>query len=94
MSYSNLGCGAGEFTCNNGQCIHIELQCDEKQNCQDGSDEINCGWSQNANVNLWYEECNGNELSCNNGKCLPMTFRCNGRKECFDGSDEIDCGWF
>ena len=36
-------CGEGEFTCTDGQCIDIEQRCDQTSNCQDESDEENCG---------------------------------------------------
>jgi len=35
-------CQAGEFTCNDGQCIDIEKRCDQTSNCLDESDEDNC----------------------------------------------------
>ena len=35
-------CVAGEFTCNDGQCIDIEKRCDQTSNCLDESDEDNC----------------------------------------------------
>ena len=35
-------CMAGEFTCNDGQCIDIEKRFDQNSNCLDESDEDNC----------------------------------------------------
>ena len=35
-------CGAGMFTCNNGQCIDLERRCDQTINCKDESDEDDC----------------------------------------------------
>ena len=35
-------CSAGEFTCNNGQCIDLERRCDQTVNCKDESDEDHC----------------------------------------------------
>merc|ERR1719193_1117343 len=35
-------CSAGQFTCNDGQCIDIEQRCDQTSNCVDESDEDNC----------------------------------------------------
>ena len=31
-----------QYTCDNGLCISMEKRCDQKRNCEDGSDEFNC----------------------------------------------------
>ena len=31
-----------EFTCHSGHCISIDKRCDERQDCHDDSDEIDC----------------------------------------------------
>lgn len=36
------GCGAGQFQCNNKKCVSEKNRCDAKDNCGDGSDELNC----------------------------------------------------
>ena len=36
-------CGETEFTCTDGQCIDMDQRCDQTSNCQDESDEDNCG---------------------------------------------------
>ena len=36
-------CGETEFTCSDGQCIHMEQRCDQTSNCRDQSDEDHCG---------------------------------------------------
>ena len=36
-------CFSSEFTCDNGKCINKEYQCDNVDDCSDGSDEDNCG---------------------------------------------------
>jgi hypothetical protein len=36
-------CDVDEWQCVSRQCIPIESRCDVKQDCYDGSDELNCG---------------------------------------------------
>ena len=36
------GCGAGQFTCNDGQCVTMEQRCNQMPNCRDKSDEQQC----------------------------------------------------
>ena len=35
-------CNASEFTCNSGACIPLYYHCDDVEDCDDKSDEINC----------------------------------------------------
>ena len=35
-------CSDDEFTCLSGNCISMDLRCNGRVNCQDGSDEANC----------------------------------------------------
>ena len=42
MTLKMSGCEEEEFTCNDGQCIDINLRCDQIINCRDKSDEENC----------------------------------------------------
>ena len=39
---SFLECNVGEFTCDNGVCVHESSLCDQIDNCGDNSDEKNC----------------------------------------------------
>ena len=36
-------CGSGEFQCSNQVCIDEKQRCDGKTDCDDNSDEIDCG---------------------------------------------------
>ena len=38
----SCSCGAGLYTCRDGQCIHAAFVCDYVENCLDGSDEESC----------------------------------------------------
>ena len=37
------GCSVGNFTCNDGQCVRMDLRCNQLADCRDESDEMNCG---------------------------------------------------
>jgi hypothetical protein len=43
-----LPCGPREFSCHRGRvgCIPLQLKCDEKADCADGSDEFECAPKQ------------------------------------------------
>ena len=54
IQYSSVSqyCSAAcydKFTCSNGKCIDLYLQCDEEDNCGDGSDEL----PQHCTVVTW-----------------------------------------
>ena len=36
------GCQEGEFTCNDGQCMSMDLRCNQLHDCRDESDEMSC----------------------------------------------------
>ena len=36
------GCQGGHFTCSDGQCVSMELRCNQLPDCRDKSDERNC----------------------------------------------------
>ena len=39
------GCADHEFQCDNGQCIDAKRTCDRVNDCDDASDEKDCGMS-------------------------------------------------
>ena len=36
------GCSDDEFTCNDGSCVSMQLRCDGRMDCEDGTDEAEC----------------------------------------------------
>ena len=42
MKVKITSCLDTHFTCNDGQCVDMDLRCDQAPNCNDGSDEQNC----------------------------------------------------
>ena len=38
-----VGCGHGQFQCEDRTCIAAALRCDGRPDCRDRSDEYNCG---------------------------------------------------
>ena len=68
--------------CSNGICTNKRFLCDHVDDCNDGSDEMNCN-----------RTCNGTtEFTCQNGKCIWNNYRCDWIDDCGDGSDEFGCG--
>ncbi|KAI4875165.1 hypothetical protein NFI96_001333 [Prochilodus magdalenae] len=73
-------CEAGEFMCQNRQCIPKHFVCDHDNDCSDGSDE---------SVECEYPSCKPNEFRCANGRCLiQSSWQCDGDFDCHDQSDE------
>lgn len=78
---------ASPFKCRNGHCIPTDWLCNKVNDCQDGSDELDC------------DLCNGtNNFRCWNGRCVPQSAVCDAYNDCGDGSDETFCrtlagGW-
>ena len=43
LVYPGSSCRDDGFTCDDGQCVHISKYCDFVQDCDDGTDEQECG---------------------------------------------------
>ncbi|CAG2240579.1 VLDLR [Mytilus edulis] len=83
-------CSSGEFTCDSGQCIHINWKCDGEKDCYDSTDELKCNGTANPctiNNGGCDHICNENGeskdlCSCRNGYKLEEKTRCVNIDEC------------
>jgi integrin beta 2 len=73
-------CSVGFFKCNNSKCIDIQFKCDGEDDCDDNSDETECGTT-----------CSSDSFTCKSGQCIPQNLKCNGKNDCSDASDEDSC---
>ncbi|XP_029444164.1 atrial natriuretic peptide-converting enzyme isoform X2 [Rhinatrema bivittatum] len=73
-------CSPSHFKCRTGRCVLTSRRCDGHTDCEDDSDEENCGCSQRG---LW--ECPFNKL------CIKHTMICDGFPDCPDQVDEKNC---
>ncbi|XP_015924680.1 very low-density lipoprotein receptor isoform X1 [Parasteatoda tepidariorum] len=72
-------CSSHHFQCRSNKCIPISWQCDEENDCGDGSDELNCE----------ARTCSDTEFRCKtNGRCIPNRWQCDNEDDCLDNSDE------
>lgn len=74
-------CHESEFKCASGQCIPKEFECNQDQDCVDGTDEHEGCVSQ----------CQPPKRACGNGHCIPEKLFCDGNEDCSDGFDEKNC---
>ncbi|XP_006894225.1 PREDICTED: atrial natriuretic peptide-converting enzyme [Elephantulus edwardii] len=75
-------CSPSHFKCRSGRCILASRRCDGQADCDDDSDEENCGCEER---NLW--ECPSNK------QCLKHTVICDGFPDCPDSMDEKNCSF-
>ncbi|XP_043066692.1 low-density lipoprotein receptor-related protein 1 isoform X1 [Drosophila bipectinata] len=76
----NTNCGKSQYNCHSGECIPMELTCDNVTHCADGSDE----WRSYC----IFRECPETHFMCQNHRCIPKEHICDGHQQCGDGSDE------
>jgi hypothetical protein len=94
------------FTCKDGTTIGSNLLCDQRADCQDGSDEEGCptfacksGKAVDPDLRCdGYVDCDDGSdeagcptFTCKDGEKIPADWRCDGKGECDDDSDELDC---
>ncbi|XP_050504790.1 prolow-density lipoprotein receptor-related protein 1 isoform X2 [Diabrotica virgifera virgifera] len=75
---------------NNTKCISAVKLCDNRQDCADGSDEVDkmCQYHNMTSFRL-SSSCEYPSRLCDNGtKCVDVEKLCDERKDCEDGSDE------
>ncbi|CAH1246984.1 TLL1 [Branchiostoma lanceolatum] len=77
-------CSTNEFECDDGDCIEASWECDDFEDCWDGSDEANC-------VSTGPQVCTTSQFQCLNGGCVSNSWICDGDNDCGDMSDEQNC---
>ncbi|XP_029421567.1 atrial natriuretic peptide-converting enzyme isoform X4 [Nannospalax galili] len=75
-------CSPSHFKCHSGRCVLASRRCDGQADCDDDSDEENCGCKER---DLW--ECPSNK------QCLKHTVICDGFPDCPDSMDEKNCSF-
>ncbi|XP_047713462.1 atrial natriuretic peptide-converting enzyme isoform X10 [Prionailurus viverrinus] len=75
-------CSPSHFKCGSGRCVLASRRCDGQADCDDDSDEENCGCKER---DLW--ECPSNK------QCLKHTVICDGFPDCPDAMDEKNCSF-
>uniref|UniRef100_A0A7N8X1E6 Corin, serine peptidase n=1 Tax=Mastacembelus armatus TaxID=205130 RepID=A0A7N8X1E6_9TELE len=73
-------CSPSHFKCRSGRCVLATKRCDGHLDCDDNSDEDNCGCSERA---LW--ECPGSKV------CIKASMICDGFPDCPLLVDEANC---
>ncbi|XP_013929199.1 PREDICTED: suppressor of tumorigenicity 14 protein-like [Thamnophis sirtalis] len=83
--FSSSECPPDSFKCNNGNCIPMQQKCNGKADCEDGSDEGECGSVDTVT-------CQAYTYKCRNNLCVSKKNpECDGAADCSDKSDEENC---
>ncbi|XP_057175223.1 basement membrane-specific heparan sulfate proteoglycan core protein isoform X6 [Triplophysa rosa] len=94
-------CLPDEFTCQDGGCVRLEYVCDNRPDCNDLSDEVNCFAGPRPPTPPTPPRtrpppgpgpCRADQATCQNGQCISRDYVCDGEQDCNDGSDELRCG--
>ncbi|XP_053339071.1 basement membrane-specific heparan sulfate proteoglycan core protein isoform X5 [Clarias gariepinus] len=97
-------CSSDEFSCRSGACIPQHYVCDNRPDCPDMSDEINCEkpvtlppiqipfTTSEIKTPARPGPCRSDQSTCQNGQCISRDYLCDGESDCSDGSDEFKCG--
>uniref|UniRef100_H0WUQ7 Corin, serine peptidase n=1 Tax=Otolemur garnettii TaxID=30611 RepID=H0WUQ7_OTOGA len=75
-------CSPSHFKCRSGRCVLASRRCDGQADCDDDSDEENCGCKER---DLW--ECPSSK------QCLKHSVVCDGFPDCPDSMDEKNCSF-
>ncbi|XP_022107091.1 CUB and sushi domain-containing protein 1-like [Acanthaster planci] len=78
---SNASCAPYQFECGHSVCIGGWLRCDNRKDCFDREDELNCEYP-----------CLLGRFDCGLSHCLSRSSLCNKYEECPNGTDEHNCG--
>ncbi|KAJ8919440.1 hypothetical protein NQ315_016538 [Exocentrus adspersus] len=85
-------CNEGDFFCHKSdKCIPGVNRCDDKPDCDDNEDELNC--SPLEHHSLTCDESKNYILCPRTKRCISKDWLCDGDDDCGDYSDETHCGY-